>query len=185
MSWWDDWGSDLFEAGVSIYDYDQGQDAIDDSQDIIQEGFQQQNPWAQYQPAMGAGLMQILSDPSMITQTPGYQFAYDQGLQALGAKHASSGNRYSGRALTEAMQYGQGLASQMYNQEVNRYASYAGATTPNVGGIETAQNQSALNQQESFNTGYFLNNLLNNFSGNQTSVTDQGPGYGQDNWASP
>jgi hypothetical protein len=171
--WWDEYGSDVLNAGLQLYNYDQSQDAIKDSQQAVEQGFQRQNPWAQYQPAMGTGLVNLLADPSRITETPGYQFAYDQGLQALFAKQAATGQRLSGRALTETMQYGQGLASQMYNQEMSRYAQLAGATTPTTGGIATGQAQSQLGQQSAFNQGYFLNQLFQPNT-RSTSPTQQG-----------
>lgn len=171
-SWWDLWGEDVLGAGISLYNYNESQDAISQQSQDLQAGYQQANPWSQYQPAMGAGLMNLLADPSRITETPGYQFAYDQGLQSLFAKQASTGQRMSGRAMTETMQYGQGLASQMYNQEMDRYAQLAGAhqgSTGNIGG-----QQAALTDQASFNQGYFLNQLFNTGSGSTTSPTQQG-----------
>ncbi len=178
----DNSGVDWWQAGLDFYNYNQSQDAISDSENDIQEGFQMQNPWSQHQPAMGAGLMQLLANPGSITETPGYQFNYDQGLQALFAKQASTGNRFSGRALNESMQFGQGLASQMYNSEMDRYAKLAGAWNPVEGGVTTGEHQSALNQQGSFNQGNFLNSMLANFSNNNTNVASQG---NTPNWLDP
>jgi hypothetical protein len=138
---------------MALWNYNESQDANEQQSQDLQAGYQQANPWSMYQPAMGAGLVNLLADPSRITETPGYQFAYDQGLQALFAKQAATGQRMSGRAMTETMQYGQGLASQMYNQEMDRYASLAGAnqgSTGNIGG-----QQAALTDQANFNQGYF------------------------------
>lgn len=167
---------DYLQLGMDVYNYLNSEDAIEDSEADVKQGFQMQNPWSPYQPIMGAGLMQLLADPSSITQTPGYQFAYDQGLQSLFSKQAAAGNRFSGRALTETMQFGQGLAEQIYNSEMDRYAQLAGATNPIQGGITTGENLSQLGQQGSFNKGNFWNNFINGtyFNSNDTSVTDQG-----------
>lgn len=59
----------------------------------------------------GAGAMEALQ------QTPGYQFSYDQGLQALNRRRAAGGMLNSGNADTDAMKFGAGLASQTLNQE--------------------------------------------------------------------
>jgi hypothetical protein len=173
-SWWEEWGDPLIDAGMALWNYNESQDANEQQSQDLQAGYQQANPWSMYQPAMGAGLVNLLADPSRITETPGYQFAYDQGLQALFAKQAATGQRMSGRAMTETMQYGQGLASQMYNQEMDRYASLAGAnqgSTGNIGG-----QQAALTDQANFNQGYFLNQLFNTGNTASTSPTDQGTG---------
>lgn len=49
--------------------------------------------------------------------TPGYQFAMDQGLQALNRRRAAGGMLNSGNADVDAIQFGQGLASQTLGQE--------------------------------------------------------------------
>lgn len=165
-------GSNIVDMGLGILNYTQSQNAIDDQRSDIQAGFNQQNPWASQQKKYGQKLDSLLSDPSSIRDTPGYQFQLDQGTAALEARQAQSGNRFSGRALTEATTFGQGLASQMYNQEINRYMELAGVG-PNQGG--TGASMSALTDQENFNQGYFWNNLFDNMgSNNATSVTDQG-----------
>lgn len=159
-----------FEFMFNLYQLDQQRDANDASQQALEEGFLAQNPWSPYQPAMAASLMNVLADPSQITQTPGYQFAYDQGLQSLFAKQAQSGNRFSGRALTETMQFGQGLASQMWDSEVDRMASLAGAMNPVTGGVTTGQNMSQLNQQDAFNQAYFWQDLWDRYSTNNNNT---------------
>jgi hypothetical protein len=168
-------------AGQSILDIGLGimsGNAIDKSQDAIEAGFEKQNPWSVHQPAMGTTLMELLSDPSKISETPGYQFAFDQGLDALHATQAARGGRFSGRAMEEAQQFGSGLASQMWNQEMNRYASLAGANQPITGGVTMGQDLSALNQADNYNQGYAITNILSNIlkgSGNNTqspSVTN-------------
>ena len=52
-------------------------------------------------------------------QTPGYQFTYDQGLQALDRGAAARGNLLGGGTMQAEQQYGQGLASQTYQQTFN------------------------------------------------------------------
>lgn len=54
--------------------------------------------------------------PTGYQQSPGYQWQLQQGEQALNNQLGAGGMRLSGRAAKEAMQYGQGLANQDYQQ---------------------------------------------------------------------
>jgi len=47
---------------------------------------------------------------------PGYQWAMDQGMQALNRRRAAGGMLNSGNADTDAIQFGQGLANQRWDQ---------------------------------------------------------------------
>lgn len=51
--------------------------------------------------------------------TPGYQFTLGQGLQALDRGAAARGNLLTGGTMQAEQQYGQGLASQTYQQTFN------------------------------------------------------------------
>jgi hypothetical protein len=53
---------------------------------------------------------------------PQYQFLLKQGQNQLDRNNASSGMGYSGSQLKAAQQFGQGLASQQYDNEYNRVA---------------------------------------------------------------
>ena len=68
-------------------------------------------------------LKNLLSNPSSITQTPGYQFALDQGNQAINRSAAAKGMLNSGNVLAELSKYGQGMASQGYQQQLNNLQS--------------------------------------------------------------
>lgn len=59
--------------------------------------------------------------PGDLTQDPGYQFQLDQGTQALNRKAAAGGDYFSGNALKEAQQFGQGLAGTTYNDAYQRF----------------------------------------------------------------
>lgn len=70
-----------------------------------------------------AGLDRYLSllsgDQSALEGTAGYQFAMDQGLQALNRRRAAGGMLNSGNADADAIRFASGLASQTLNQERN------------------------------------------------------------------
>ncbi len=57
------------------------------------------------------------------TNTPDYQFAFDQGLQALDRSAASRGSLLSGGQVKGAQEFGQGLASQQFSNYFNRLLS--------------------------------------------------------------
>lgn len=65
---------------------------------------------------------------------PGYQFQFDQGLQALDRGAASKGQVNSGNLLTAEQQYGTGLANQSYQQYVSNLQPYLGQQTSAAGG---------------------------------------------------
>lgn len=54
---------------------------------------------------------------------PGYQFRLTEGQRALDRRMASGGNYFSGDALRASQEYGQGLASQEYQNAFNRNLS--------------------------------------------------------------
>jgi len=59
--------------------------------------------------------------PGDLTTDPGYQFKLKQGEEALARKQSAAGGYYSGSALKEAQNYGQGLADTTYNDAYNRH----------------------------------------------------------------
>lgn len=69
-------------------------------------------------------LQGLLNDPNSFQKTPGFQFALDTGLQAVG--RANSKNRASGNALAELTKFGTGLASQEYGNQVDRLGRLTG-----------------------------------------------------------
>jgi len=72
------------------------------------------------QNSLSSGQLGKSFTPGDLTQDPGYQFRLAQGEQALGRKQSAGGNYYSGEALKEAQQFGQGLADQTYADAYNR-----------------------------------------------------------------
>jgi hypothetical protein len=54
-----------------------------------------------------------------LQQTPGYQFAFQEGQRAIDSSNAAKGLLNSGAAVREMAQFGQGLASQTYEQHVS------------------------------------------------------------------
>ena len=65
-------------------------------------------------------LNELLQNPESVTSTPGYQFAYNQGLEAVNRTAAAKGQLGSGNRLYDLTKFGQGLASQTYNNTVSQ-----------------------------------------------------------------
>lgn len=82
-------------------------------------------------------LQNLYADPNSVRSLPGYQFAQDQGVQALDRSAASRGMLNSGRQQKDLLRFGTGLADQTYGNQVARLM--AGAQQGQ--GALTAQNQ--------------------------------------------
>lgn len=66
------------------------------------------------------------SSADILASSPGYQFQLQQGNQALDRQQAARGNYFSGAAIKEGQQFGQGLADQTANQYYSQLAQQAG-----------------------------------------------------------
>lgn len=81
-------------------------------------------------------------------QDPSYQWRFDQGQQALERSIGAQGMLGSGNRLMALQQYGQGAASQEYQNQFSRLSTLAGAGTgsPGMAG-QIASNQATSEQQ--------------------------------------
>ena len=89
--------------------------------------------------------------------TPGYQFALNQGINAVDANAAAMGNPLSGNNQQAVNNYAQGTANQTYNNYVNQLQNMASGGMSAAGGAGTAgltgaaasmqQNQNATNNR--------------------------------------
>lgn len=76
---------------------------------------------------------------------PGYKFQLEQGQSALERSQAARGGLLSGRAMKEAMSFGQGLASNAYGAHLDRLQGLLGQTSPFLNQQITMQNQLGAN----------------------------------------
>lgn len=72
------------------------------------------------------------------TQSPDYQFALDQGTQAMQRSAAAGGTLISGGQLKAGQEFGQGLATQQYGNYFNRLLSLSQLGQSAAGGIASA-----------------------------------------------
>lgn len=71
-------------------------------------------------------------------QSPDYEFAYQEGLSALDKSAAARGTLQSGGYGRELTRYGQGVASQQFNNYANRLAQLAGGGQAATGSVSAA-----------------------------------------------
>ena len=135
------------------------------------------------QPFLGAGqqglsALQSGFDPSQLTSDAGYQFRVQQGNQALERSLAAKGMGDSGAALKAAQDYGQGLASQSYNDAYNQWlqknsglANYGQSATGNL--LGTYNNMGDIGANAAIAKSNIISgSLYNALSGNNQSYVD-------------
>jgi hypothetical protein len=71
-------------------------------------------------------LQQLLSDPNNVRGLPGYQFAQDQGVQALDRSASARSMTNSGRSEKDLLRFGTGLADQTYGNQLQRLLAASG-----------------------------------------------------------
>jgi hypothetical protein len=133
------------------------------------------DPFASQRAQYQTQLSNLMSNPSSITSTPGYQFNMNQGMQQVQGSAAASGMLNSGNTLTALQQEGQGFAESQYNNQALLLAQLSGA---NVGSPGTAgqimANQNTANTQAASVLGNQVGTALGNgvnsmFSGGYTA----------------
>lgn len=103
-------------------------------------------------------------------QTPGYQFARDQGVKALDASAAKRGMLLSGNQVQAVQNYGTGLADQLFQQylqnlggQANRGVSAQDAANQNV--INANAAYAAMKRDKASNRNSLLSGVLSSIFG--------------------
>lgn len=146
-------GSSLFGGNLSsLLSGAQAYNAQDDMEDDMLEAQRKSEklyaPWL----STGMGANNQLSanlqggfDASELQNDPGYQFNLSQGQKALDRVSASRGSYFSGQALKDAAEYGQGLADNTYNAAYQRWLAKNNQLSDLSGqGYNAAQNTAGL-----------------------------------------
>lgn len=118
---------------------------------------------------------------------PGYQFRMDEGLKGVEHSAAARGGLFSGQAAKELERYGQGFASNEFNNAYNRdttnksnlYSRMAGISGTGLNAASGAATNALSNQQQ-INTG-IANNTAANAMG-QASSFNNALGSGLNYW---
>lgn len=106
-------------------------------------------------------LNQLISNPSSVTNTPGYAFNFGQGADAVSREMGASGLHGSGNEAAALTQYGQDFAMQSFNQQASLLASLSGlqasSSPAQLTNAATASNANSTSQLSSlFNSLGFL-----------------------------
>ena len=91
------------------------------------------------------GLNGQTADPSNFLNMPGYQFAVQQGTQAIQRQASSLGNAYTPNTAEAVGQYVTGTAAQDYNTYISQLMGAAGLGTTANQGLQTGQQTTANN----------------------------------------
>jgi hypothetical protein len=158
-------GGDISTAlglGANIY-------GISNSINLMQEAqtaFNQSNPMGAYRPTYAADLLNLIQNPSSVTSLPGYQFQMGQGVQAIDRSAAAPGGTGFGSGAEGAAlaQFGQGLASNFYNQQVGVLGNLAGAGISPTGMTGAIQAQGGAASGFGSNIAGLGNNLGNAYN---------------------
>src|ERR1017187_5751836 len=84
------------------------------------------NPYGAYRDAAAQQLAALQKDPSSVSNTPGFNFALQQGLGAVSNRDNRSFGVGAGSTNPDLMNYAQGLASKTYNDPVSQLQAQAG-----------------------------------------------------------
>ncbi len=74
----------------------------------------------------GTGTGGDFAGPRDVTEMPGYQFAVDQGQEALASSGAARGMQLSGNQMQDITEFGQGTAMKFRGQLIDQLAQVAG-----------------------------------------------------------
>lgn len=98
------------------------------------------DPFGSQRPMYQNMLSNLMANPSSVTSLPGYQFQFDQGMQALERGQAASGTLGGGTASTEDIKFGQGLASTSFGNWEAILQQLAGGNlgTSNAGSLTSS-----------------------------------------------
>lgn len=119
--------------------------------------------------------------PEQLAQTPGYQFALDQGNRAIQASSAARGGLLSGASIKAAQRFATGLADNTYMNQANVFGQNYNRAATQFGDNYNRQNNlfgTNLNASMALNDQYFSKNIsplfdLAKMGGNAAAQTGQ------------
>lgn len=157
-------------AGASIYGASQASDASSNA--LKQQQANSDKAWSSVNPFITAGtdaLSKLQTPATSFQASPGYQFALDQGENAVTQNKAVNGLLKSGSALKAVGNYAQGQADQQYNNWWTQQAGLAsqGISAAGVGaGVTAGANANiGTNAANQGNASISTTNSLGNLSG--------------------
>lgn len=115
----------------------------------------------------------LLERPSAIQSTPGYQYALEQGNQAINRSAAAKGMLNSGNVLAELAKFGQGMASQNYQQQLQNQQQAVQQEMSQANALADLMRGA---QQFGLSSGYYANPQGSTWYGGQRAPSVVGGG---------
>lgn len=110
---------EILGMGEKDKGYKKGQDTI---WQMYQQAREDLAPWREAGGrAVGELEKRVFAGPGDYTKSPGYDFRFKEGQRALNANYASQGAMGTGAHQKALMQYGQDIATNDYQNFLNRY----------------------------------------------------------------
>ena len=107
-----------------------------------------QAPYVQAGQQALADIQALMANPASIQDDPMYQWRMGQGQQALERNMAARGGMLGGAALKQLQRYGQGFASQEFQNQFNRLATLAGLGQGGANAMTAVAGQFGANAME-------------------------------------
>ena len=125
------------------------QDVLDFQKEMYGQQREDIAPWMEAGRGALSDLVSMYQDPSktmeVLGNDPAYQFRMQEGQKALERSAAARGGLSSGGTMKALARYGQGLASEEYNNRWNRLAGLAGMGQGAAGQTAAASGQMGAN----------------------------------------
>lgn len=137
------------------------------------------DPFASQRGQYQTQLNTLTQNPGSFASSPYYQFAYDQGLNAVNRTAAAAGNLNSGNRLAALTKYGQGMAGQGYFQQANLLSNLAGVNAGSPAAAAQAYQGGVNRQQDQQSAALAAQKFAQNPnpSGTQSYGLPSGTGY--------
>lgn len=94
--------------------------ALDYQKDIRGETVKSLDPYTKTGEKGLSAYEDLLEDPSLVKETPGYEFGLSEGRRAIEQGAAAKGGLFSGQTLKRLMEYGSNYFSQQYDKALSR-----------------------------------------------------------------
>lgn len=112
------------------------------------------DPYVQTGGMANSALQNLMQNPMSVRSLPGYQFAQEEGVNALDRSAASRGMLNSGRQNRDLLRFGTGLADQTYGNQFARLTGLSGQGMGAVGAQNATVAQGLQGQMGTRTTAY-------------------------------
>lgn len=121
---------ELAKMGVGIMGSKEQEEAYGEAAERARKSA---DPYSEYRGASAERLNELMTDPSSVTETPGYQYRLDQGLEGVNRGLGAQGQLRSGRRLAGLMDFSQSFAGDEYQRQFEREGALSGAINADFG----------------------------------------------------